>query len=72
MNLSHVLKSASHAIHCTRMTAGNDKPTELDLKRLLKGTVLENNFIVAKRNLLMNQLWEECEKNPKVLFFDNT
>jgi hypothetical protein len=65
MNLSHVWKNAGHAVHSTRITAGNGKPTEFDIKRLLKGTILEDHFLVAKRNTLMKELWAECEKNPK-------
>jgi len=65
MNLSHVWKNAGHAVHSTRITAGNDKPSGFDIKRLLKGTILEDHFLVAKRNHLMKELWAECEKNPK-------
>ncbi|CBY39286.1 unnamed protein product [Oikopleura dioica] len=66
MNLSHVWKNAGHAVHSTRITAGNDKPSGFDIKRLLKGTILEDHFLVAKRNHLMKELWAECEKNPKI------
>ena len=67
MGLDHIVEKIM--VRCDRTEnyeLGSKKPFHCNISNTIEGTRLENNFLFAKRDKLLNALYAECENDANI------